>query len=225
MKKYLRLLSILTIVTIVFGTMYALIQQQNRVQANDIPTMLAQETVNSLADGGSIPEGYFGRMNVLKTSAPFVMIYDKKGVPIAGSGYLAGKIAELPAGVIKHAKPGKNHAVTWAPVKDKRFATVTVASDSYYVVAAQSLTNVESRMGHLTIIWLVGYLLTVALIVGKYVCHTLFGKKMGCTCDMCTVVVNKEVKKAAKKAQKVAAEVIPDEVAAVTVPAELTGVK
>ena len=163
MKKYLKLFYVLFIISTVFGTLYVLVLQQNRLQANDIPTNVANEAANVLGSITNIPENQIARLNVLETTNPFFMVYDLKGNPIAGSGYIDGKLAELPAGVIKHATPGKNHAVTWAPTENMRFATVTVASNKFYVTAGQSLANVERRADTLRKWWFLGYAISIGV--------------------------------------------------------------
>lgn len=165
MKKYLKPIAAFALITILFGTLYVLVLQQNRLQANDNPMNIATEAAAVLAGGVTIPENQISRLNVLTTTNPFYMIYDQKGKPIAGSGYIDGKLAELPTGVIQHAEAGKPHAVTWAPVKDKKFATVTVKGSKFYVTSGQSLANVERRADTLRKWWALGYVLTLLTLL------------------------------------------------------------
>ena len=178
MKKYLKPIAALALITILFGTLYVLVLQQNRLQANDNPMNIATEAAAVLAGGVTIPENQISRLNILTTTNPFYMIYDEKGKPIAGSGYIDGKLAELPTGVIQHAEAGKPHAVTWAPVKDKKFATVTVKGSKFYVTSGQSLANVERRADTLRKWWLLGYVLALATVLGSFFAHKLQGIKL-----------------------------------------------
>ncbi len=186
MKKYHRLLCAFVVVTIVFGTIYAVMQQQNRQQANDMPTMIATEAATQLSNGLSLTGLAVGKVDVRTSLMPFLTVYDKQGKVVAGSGWLSGKVAQLPAGVVQHATLGKNHYVTWSPAAGLRFATATVATEKYYVVGAQSLRSTEHRIDQLGWLVLYGYIIALAAVAWAYVfskpeclcgCGELQGKK------------------------------------------------
>jgi len=180
MKRYARLLYILAFTTLVFGTMYGLVQQQNRQQANDMSAIVANETAAHVEANPKLTGIDLNPINLRTSRAPFIDVYNKKGELVAGSGLLDGKIARLPVGVVEHAQSGKPHTVTWAPDKDVRIATVIVATNNYYVVGGQSLKSAESRMDSLTLLWAIGYGIAVVLAVGSFVVHSIICKRCGC---------------------------------------------
>lgn len=169
MKRYHRLFYAFVVVTIVFGTIYAVMQQQNRQQANDMPTMIATEAATQLNDGLTLSGLDIGKVDVRTSLMPFLTVYDKQGKVVAGSGWLSGKVAELPKGVVQHATLGKNHYVTWSPALGLRFATATVATEKYYIVGAQSLKTTEHRIDQLGWLVLYGYIIALSAIVWAYV--------------------------------------------------------
>lgn len=171
----------LLIVTFVFGTMYVLVQQQARQQANDMPELLATQAAKQLDAGMGLQSINMGATDVANHPVPFVVVYDKKGKAVAGSGYLNKKLAMMPTGVVNHATPGSSHAVTWAPREDIRLASVTVAAKDYYVVGGQSLQATESRAERLLGLTALGYGLSVAtIVVGAVLCRRRCGEQTGC---------------------------------------------
>ncbi len=181
--------------TLIFGSMYSAAYYFNRSLANDMPQLLATQTAKRLDAGLGIDSIQMGRTNLANNPVPFVIVYDKKEKPVAGSGYLKKKLAKMPAGVVQHAAPGKPHAVTWAPREDIRIASVTVAANDYYVVGGQSLERTDSRNERLFWIALAGYsaVLLVTVIVRFCRCRRCRTARANaidlhdaaCTCKMC----------------------------------------
>lgn len=163
MKKYVPWLAAVVLVTILFGAMYTLVQQTLRLGANDPQIQMAEDAAAQL-NGGARPAPLIGgRVDIGKSLAPFILIYDKSGNVAAGSGYLNGAIPALPRGVLTHAKGSSYNAVTWQPKDNVRIASVTVAADNYYVLSGRSLRETESRANGLA--KLVGASWFVSLLV------------------------------------------------------------
>ncbi len=172
----------LALLTIVFATMFALVQQLNRFQANSMPELLATQTAKQLDAGYGLASINMGATDIANSPVPFVIVYDKKGKPVAGSGYLDKKLASMPTGVVQHAKPHKPHAVTWAPRSGVRLASVTVAAKEYYVVGGQSLRLTESHTQRLLKLALVGYSICVAVVLLAQICHCRRCQSQRCDC-------------------------------------------
>lgn len=161
-----RLLLLVAILTVVFGSMYALVHVMNRSLAFDMPQLLATQATKQL-EAGLGPESIaMGRTDLANNPVPFVMVYDKKSKPLAGSGYVDSKLAQMPAGVINHASKDKLHAVEWAPKENVHIASVTAYSPKtgYYVVGGQSLQTTEARSKRLLLLTLAGYLLSLVVL-------------------------------------------------------------
>lgn len=116
MKKLTILLAAPLLLTIIFGTIYAATQQMGRQSANDPQIQLAEDAAVRL-DRGADPTSVIGdgAIDMSKSLAPFVIVYDASGHAVAGTGYLNGEIPTVPSGVLTNAQSKPYNAVTWQP--------------------------------------------------------------------------------------------------------------
>ena len=163
-----RLFIVLLIITIAFGTMYSLVQQLDRMSANAQPTQLAEDAAAKLDAGLSPGYAFTSTVDMAHSVAPFIIIYDKSGKVVTGSGYLDGKIPRVDTAVLKDAQPGKDNQVTWQPKAGVRIASVEVAAKKYYVLGGQSLRLTESRANKLLAITALGWAISVIFILIDY---------------------------------------------------------
>ena len=165
MKKYFSLTAGAVILVVIFGTMYALVQQDLRQSANDPQVQLAYDAASRLASGATpdslVPE----KSDVTSSLAPFLVIYDKTGKAVAGSGTLDGVFPVMPLGVLQAADREGYHAVTWQPKSNVRLASATVAGKDYYVVSARSLYLVEKREEQTGILATIGLAASLILFI------------------------------------------------------------
>ncbi|MFZ1249433.1 MAG: hypothetical protein WAQ24_03865 [Candidatus Saccharimonadales bacterium] len=186
MGKRLNLHKIITrvaVLTIVFGSVWCALYLQNRSLANDMPTLLATQAAKQLEAGMGTQSINMGGTNLANNPVPFVIVYDKHGKPVAGSGYLDNKLAVAPKSMLEQAKAGKNHTVTWSPKDDVRLATVVVATKDNYVLGGQSLRATEDRAHKILKPLLAGYILSLLLLVAPYFCRCNSCKSAGvCRC-------------------------------------------
>jgi hypothetical protein len=154
--------------TIVFGTMYTLLQQYGRSSANDAPTQLAESVAAQFKDASNQSTLPLGKLNIATSLQPFVIIYDKNYKPLAGTGYLDGKLPSVDKGVLQHTTTEHNNAVTWEPKSGVRIATVTTKVGDYYVLGGQSLKLTEDRADMLFKLAALGWLVTMVCIVAGY---------------------------------------------------------
>ncbi len=168
MKKYILWLASLAIITLIFGTIYGVVQQSLRQSANDPQVQIAQDTAAQL-NAGSMPEQFNnGRVDMRQSLAPFVIIYDKQGEPVGGSGFLDNKNPTIPLGVMQNSSANKYNAITWQPDNDVRVATVTVAANNYYVTSGRSLKEVEKRENKTMLITSVGWLASITTLAAAF---------------------------------------------------------
>ena len=159
------LLTLLSVITVLFGTIYAVGQQTLRQSAND-PQISQAEDIAAQLGTGAAPTGLVqGSVNIASSLSPFVIIYDVYGRPVAGSGYLDGKLPVIPKGVLTAAKNRHYHAVTWQPSANVRIAAVSVAANSYYVVGGRSLQEIEVRERLVLELAVLGWMLANGLIL------------------------------------------------------------
>lgn len=164
------------VLAVVFLSMFVLVQQQARMQANDTPQLLATQVAKQLDADLGLESVNMGATDLANNPVPFVIMYDKQGKAVGGSGYLDSQLATIPKGVLEHTTDDP-HAVTWEPASGVRLATVTVATKDYYVVGGQSLAQTEAHAQRLAIISAAGYLLTLILL-GTYASLRYIAKRV-----------------------------------------------
>lgn len=170
MKRYIPFGMVVAVLTILFGTAYGIGQQILRLSANDPQIQLAHEVAMQL-DQGTQVEDVVGayKVNLSQSLASFVIIYDKSGTAVAGTGYLDGVRPQVPIGVLKAADTKSDNRVTWQPKDDVRIASVTVAAKHYYVLAGRSLREVEAREQKIFYIALSGWVASLLIVVMAFV--------------------------------------------------------
>lgn len=160
------------VLAVVFASMACMLVRDNRLQANDTPQLLAIQVAKQLDAELGLSSVNMGATDLANNPVPFVIIYDKDGRPVGGSGYLDAQLATIPAGVLEHAKP-MGHAVTWQPADGVRLATVTVTANDYYIVGGQSLAQTDSRAKRTVAMAVAGYAGTVLLLMAYAVLRPL----------------------------------------------------
>ena len=128
------------------GLVYLAVQQDMRSGADDPQQQLAEDAAVRL-DGGSAPSTIVGptRIDVARSLAPFIVVYDATGTVVATDGTLDGGPPILPVGVLKSATEAGRDAVTWQPREGVRVATITFPWKGGTVTSGRSLRLVEER--------------------------------------------------------------------------------
>ncbi len=159
--------------TVVFITLYAVVQQNYRQNANDPQIELAESAAQALSSGFPIDALFQGanRIDMSKSLAPFGMVFDDKGTPLASSGFNGSSSPELPpSGIFDYVRAHGEDRVTWQTPTGQRFAavvhgwknttirTATGTPASGFVLAARSLRLVEEREDQLSWITFFGWL-------------------------------------------------------------------
>lgn len=156
------------VLTVIFGTIYTIVQQNYRTSANDPQIQMAEDAARDLNRGVSLQSFQAPSRNIEETIAPFTVIYDTAENAIVWTGTLDGKPPVLPDGVLEYAQEnGENH-VTWQPRKDIRIAAIIkpfTGQGSGYVLVGRSLREVEEREYHLMMFVGVGWILSLGIDV------------------------------------------------------------
>jgi hypothetical protein len=136
-------------VTILFGVVYAVNQQMSRQSANDPQIRVAEDAVHNLENGAAlesvVPKE---KIDLEKSLATFIIVYNNAHEPVVGSALLGGKIPTPPKGVFEYTDNYTVNRITWQPRSDLRYAVVMykyVAPQSGYVLVGRSLREVEHR--------------------------------------------------------------------------------
>jgi hypothetical protein len=165
---YLPKIAAAVVVTILFGTIYVVAQQLDRLSANDAPLRLASQVAAELREGQSTTVDAQPHVDLSRSLAVFVVVEDAQGVSSAGSGFLDGSLVSLPTGVLASAGQSGEDNVTWQPRSGLRFATVTLRVGDQFVSAGQSLEPSESRDGTFQLLVGVGWLLAMLVLGGTW---------------------------------------------------------
>jgi hypothetical protein len=140
------------VITALSGLAYLIGQQGQRTGANDPQVQIAEDAAARLDAGESAAAVVrTGRpVDVARSLAPFVVVYDTTGTPLATDGELDGSAPVVPTGVLDAARARGVNTVTWQPRAGVRIATVTVPWKGGTVTAGRSLRLVEERVDDLT---------------------------------------------------------------------------
>lgn len=166
--KFIPWFAAYVVLTIIFGTIYTSVQQSLRLSANDPQIQIAEDAATEIKNGVVPDKVASGKVDISTSLAPFIIIYDKNGNPIAGSGYLEGYLPHISAGVPQHASSGHDNMVTWQPQAKVRIASVTVKAGDVYVLSGRNLREVEKRENTVMQLSGVGWFLSLGVLVFLY---------------------------------------------------------
>lgn len=150
---------------LIFGSLQQLLRQG----ANDPQIQMAQDAAAAL-DNGSTPGSLLTsqHIDIARSLAPFVLLYDLSGKPLAGDGLLGGSLPDYPLGALEASRQHGENLVTWQPRPDVRVASVVVPYKAGYVVAGRGLLEVELRVDQMQTLaflaWLVTLLATLVAV-------------------------------------------------------------
>ncbi len=170
MKKlsFLNYFFVLAIITILFGTIYVTVQQSYRSGANDPQIKNTRDINIKLHEGKSIENFFQDTIDIARSLSSFAAVYDAYGNPIRSSGFLEGKMPQLPPGVFEFTKSHGEHAVTWQPRSGVRMAMVVISSNTSpigFVASGRSLQEVEVREHNLVTMVFFGWIGCVGLVL------------------------------------------------------------
>ncbi len=174
------------LITMICGLAFTLNQQSYRQSANDPQIQMAEDTASAL-ESGKRPYNFDSpsKVNMAVSLAPYLIIYDTKGQPIASTGVLDGSVPVVPFGVLQVAGQSGENRVTWQPRVDVRTAIVVVPfhgqTQSGFVVAGRSLREVEVRENKTALaaglFWVAGLLATLVSTILLYIVSRFHSKK------------------------------------------------
>jgi hypothetical protein len=156
--KYWLLIAI--IVTGLSGLLYAVVQQDIRHAADDPQIQMAEDTAARLANGQQVQNVVPAeKVDIAKSLAPYIIVFDTTGKPIASSAQLDGQTPIIPSGVFDYVRQNDEDRLTWQPQPGVRSAVVVTqfqGPNSGFVLAGRSLREVEKREDDIMQIVLLG---------------------------------------------------------------------
>ncbi len=165
----------LAVVTVMFVTIYAVVQQDERQSANDPQIQIAEDAAASLDSGGSFQSIILPtRIDIAKSLGVFTAAFDDSGKPIGSSGYLNGELPTLPPGVFDSVRSEGEDRFTWQPENGVRDAVVVAKYSGGFVMAGRSLREVEKRESALLAVIFASW--AVSMVIAGF-CYYLLEKR------------------------------------------------
>ncbi len=158
--KYWLLIAI--IISGLCGLIYAVAQQNLRSNADDPQIQMAEDAAAKLASGQPVQSVVPAeKVDIATSLAPYIIVFDNTGKPIASSAQLNGQTPTIPSGVFDYVRQNGEDRITWQPQTGVRSAIVITqfkGTNSGFVVAGRSLREVEIREDNALQITLLGWL-------------------------------------------------------------------
>ena len=171
-------LLVVIVVTGLIGLLYAAVQQNIRQGANDPQIQMAEDTAAKLENGQSVQNVVPSeKVDIATSLAPYLIIFDANGSPIASSAQLDGQTPTIPSGVFDSVRQNGEDRITWQPQTGVRSAIVVTqfnGSTSGFVVAGRSLREVEKREDGLLQILVAGW---VVMMLVTFVATAILFRK------------------------------------------------
>jgi hypothetical protein len=175
-------LPLAAVITLLSGLIYLAVQQSLRWGANDPQIQMAEDAGAALATGGT-PASVLpaAQVEISSSLAPFLVVFNDSGEPLASSARLHGAAPALPPGIFDYTRQKGEDRVTWQPEPGVRIAAVVVSfggTQPGFVLAGRSLREVEIRATQAEQITGIAWLVT--LVVSLFVvaaCELILGTR------------------------------------------------
>jgi hypothetical protein len=144
------------VITLLCGLLFCSLQFLVRSEADTSQIQYAQDIATSLYNNETPSVNLSNSVDIEKSIAPFVVLYNSNGVPVDGTGKLAGNLPNLPSGVLQETRKRTEHRLTWQPNGTTRIAAVIryYQNDKHagYVLAGKNLRETEQAINSLLIL-------------------------------------------------------------------------
>jgi hypothetical protein len=101
-----------------------------RMGLNDPQIQMAEDAASARASNqpvDSLIQAGAPKVDMAKSLAPYLIIYDSSGSPVASGAVLNGQAPIPPAGVFDYVRQNSEDRVSWQPAPDVHSAAVVVA--------------------------------------------------------------------------------------------------
>ncbi len=145
-----------------YFSMYAVVQQVLRQGANDPQIQMAEDAATKLANGQSVQNVVPAeKVDIATSLAPYMIVFDTNGTPMASSAQLNGQIPSFPASVFDYVRRNGEDRITWQPQDGVRSAVVVTqfkGASTGFVLAGRSLREIEQREDNLLLLLNIGWI-------------------------------------------------------------------
>ena len=160
--------------------LYAIPQHVLRSGLNDPQIQMAGDLAARLEQGAAPDEVVSRgvRVDMARSLAPFVIVYDEQGHPLASQGVLNGSVPAPPSGVFDSVRQRGEERLSWQPVRGRngiRIAAVVKrvnGAHPVFVLAGRNMREVEARIGDvqtmagLTWVGMLGLIMVATVVFG-----------------------------------------------------------
>jgi hypothetical protein len=178
--RSLHYLSAIVIITTIILLVYASVQQNFRSNANDPQIQIAHDLKTYLENGKPANALFSDTIDLARSLAVFKSTYDHNGKPIQSTGYLNGKLPQLPSGVFNYVRNNGEDWVTWQPEPNVRLAMGILKVSSFpisYIAVGRSLKEVEERTSRLINMAVISWILCVGVILINWLVYYYYVKR------------------------------------------------
>ena len=163
--------------------LYAIPQHVLRSGVNDPQIQLAGDVASRLEQGAAPADAVSTAqpIDMARSLAPFVIVYDDQGHPVASQGILNGSTPTPPPGVFENVRQRGEERLSWQPIRGSahgvRIATVIQRVNGAhpgFVLAGRNMREVEARiadvqtMAALTWLGMLGLILIGTITFAMY---------------------------------------------------------
>jgi hypothetical protein len=136
--------------------LYAIPQHVLRSSLNDPQIQMATDTAATLDRYGVVDglqrvqlSGTSAKVDIARSLAPFLIIFNNQGQPLGSSGQLDGQTPTPPRGVFDFVRQHGEERLTWQPQRGVRIAAVIERVNGPqpgFVLAGRNMREVEARI-------------------------------------------------------------------------------
>lgn len=171
------------IVTGLCGLLYVVAQQGLRHGADDPQIQMAEDIAGKLRTGQQLQSVLTtDKVDIANSLAPYVILFDTTGKPVASSAQLNGQMPTIPPGVFEYVRQNGEDRFTWQPQAGVRSAVVVTkftGVNSGFVLAGRSLREVEKREDNTMMLILFSWI--ALLFITAAVAFLFFRKQIATT--------------------------------------------
>ena len=155
------------------GLIYLAVQHDLRIGAND-PQIQITEDVARQIETGQNPVDFIPpiKVEISKSLANYIMIFDEKGKLLGSSAVLDGKEPTMPQGIFATTKNLGETRFTWQPRSGVRSAVIVdyyKGPSNGFVLVGRSLREVENRENNLELIVFLAWAVTLGTTLASII--------------------------------------------------------
>jgi hypothetical protein len=170
-RTFLLWLPLAIAITLLCGLIYATVQQNYRMSANDPQIQAAEDAARALSAGAN-PQNIVPQYqtDIAASLSPYLMLFSDQGQVLVSSAILNGEVPTVPSGVFDYARQHGETRVTWQPQKGVRSAIVVhrvqnaSGTNMGFVLVGRSLREVEVREDNLLKMVGLGWIVTLVIV-------------------------------------------------------------